>query len=127
MYLIKNAKILTMAQKDYENGDILINDGKIQKIARITSYNVCYTKLLRQINEIYSFHNTAFMHIETGDYSFCQHSFITSFKSITPSYSARPVIAPANPAAFAAIISSVQETPPDNMTSIPPISDIFFV
>jgi len=33
MYLIKNAKILTMAQKDYEKGDILIDDGKIKKIS----------------------------------------------------------------------------------------------
>ena len=32
MYLIKNAKILTMEGKDYECGDILIKDGKIDKI-----------------------------------------------------------------------------------------------
>jgi len=32
MYLIKNAKILTMADKDYDCGDILIEDGKIIKI-----------------------------------------------------------------------------------------------
>jgi len=32
MYLIKNAKILTMADKDYEQGDILIDGGKIKKI-----------------------------------------------------------------------------------------------
>ncbi len=32
MYLIKNAKILTMADKEYESGDILIEDGKIKKI-----------------------------------------------------------------------------------------------
>ena len=32
MYLIKNAKILTMAGKDYKRGDILIKEGKISKI-----------------------------------------------------------------------------------------------
>ena len=32
MYLIKNAKILTMAEKDYEQGDILIEDGVIKSI-----------------------------------------------------------------------------------------------
>lgn len=32
MYLIKNAKILTMANKDFDCGDILIEDGKISKI-----------------------------------------------------------------------------------------------
>ncbi len=32
MYLIKNAKILTMTDKNYDRGDILINDGKIEKI-----------------------------------------------------------------------------------------------
>ncbi|MEX1377097.1 MAG: amidohydrolase [Eubacteriales bacterium] len=32
MYLIKNAKILTMADKNYESGDILIENGKIEKI-----------------------------------------------------------------------------------------------
>ena len=32
MYLIKNAKILTMADKDYDNGDILIKDNKIAQI-----------------------------------------------------------------------------------------------
>ena len=32
MYLIKNAKILTMAGKDYESGDILIDNGKIKEI-----------------------------------------------------------------------------------------------
>lgn len=32
MYLIKNAKILSMAGKDYECGDILVDNGKIKKI-----------------------------------------------------------------------------------------------
>jgi imidazolonepropionase-like amidohydrolase len=32
MYLIKNAKIMTMADKDYDCGDILIKDGKISEI-----------------------------------------------------------------------------------------------
>ena len=32
MYLIKNAKILTMAESDFDCGDILIEDGKISKI-----------------------------------------------------------------------------------------------
>ncbi len=33
MYLIKNAKILTMADKDYEKGDILIEKGKISAVS----------------------------------------------------------------------------------------------
>lgn len=32
--LIKNGKIYTMAEDVYENGDILIEDGKIKKVAR---------------------------------------------------------------------------------------------
>lgn len=32
MILLKNAKILTMAERDLEKGDILIGDGKIQRI-----------------------------------------------------------------------------------------------
>ena len=32
MILIKNAKILTMAERDLEKGDILMGDGKIQRI-----------------------------------------------------------------------------------------------
>jgi imidazolonepropionase-like amidohydrolase len=34
MILIKNAKLLTMAEKDYEQGQILINDGKIVAIGK---------------------------------------------------------------------------------------------
>lgn len=32
MILIKNGKIITMAEKDFENGCILIKDGKIKEI-----------------------------------------------------------------------------------------------
>ena len=37
MYLIKNAKIMTMAGKDYDCGDILVQDGKISKIGESIS------------------------------------------------------------------------------------------
>ena len=32
MLLIKNAKILTMAEKNYDNGFILVKDGKISEV-----------------------------------------------------------------------------------------------
>lgn len=39
MYLIKNAKILTMAEKDFDCGDILIEDGKIKEIGESIKAN----------------------------------------------------------------------------------------
>ena len=40
MLLIKNAKILTMTGNDFEQGDILIDNGKIVEVAQ----NICVTE-----------------------------------------------------------------------------------
>ena len=43
MILIKNAKIFTMTSKDYENGYILIKDGKIEDVGEGLNYPACET------------------------------------------------------------------------------------